>query len=358
MGVSALILALVLQAQDGWSSRIRTLPDGEWIDTGVELAYTGEVTAAYSPDHRYLIRYGGCTRGRGSYEDYGYANDLWVLNADNGKWDMRRAVHMYGAEKRPVNGCSRTFCYDSKRKVFWLCHGISSHGTGGSGALYRYDPEKDLFAAANPQGKHGGDTTMMVHDPVRDLLVRVDREAAHVYDPKANAWKRGADSPPGVGLYRQIACDDTGRVIVLTDGPKDWRAGQPRPKEGEKADRAMRTWAYDAGADRWTELSPGGDALEPRSNFVIVYDTRNRALLYFAAGSGDGEGDRGKPPVTAVYDPASNRWAVQSPKTSPPAALIKASAAYDANHNAMLAYVGSRIWAYRYRGGFPSGRER
>lgn len=348
-----------LSAGEGaaWLDRLRAVPDGDWHNTGVAYAYTGEVPLAYSPDYRLLFRYGGCTCGRGCYEDYSYANDFWVMNVDNGKWDMRRAVHMYGCQKRPQSGCSRTFCYDRKRKVLWLCHGIGNYGVGATG-MSSYDPLKDTFTFKNLGDSHGGDSTMMCYDPVHDLIVRVARGATLIFDPNTWTWKPGPAAPPGEGMYRSIACDeDTGRVLLLTDGSKNWQPGQPLPKQGDKAERAMRTWAFDPAAGKWSDLAPAGDTLEPRSNFVIVWDRRNKALLYHAAGSGDGEGDAGKPSQTYVMDLKTNAWKKQEPKTVPPPRLIKASAVYDENHNVMLAYIHGTLWAYRYKGGFPEEKK-
>lgn len=340
----------------GWLEKLKGVPDGDWRDTGAAYAYTGEVPLAYSPDHRLLFRYGGCTCGRGGYEDYSYANDFWVMNAENGKWDQRRAVHMYGCQKRPQAGCSRTFCYDRKRKVLWLCHGIGNYGIGATG-MAAYDPVRDTFTIRSPRDGHGGDSTMMCYDPVHDLVVRVTGGVTLTFDPNNWTWKPGAATPPGAGMYRSVACDeDSGRVLLVTDGPKGWQPGQSAPKPGEAFERAMRTWAYDAAADKWAELAPGGDVPEPRSNFVIAWDRRNKVLFYHAAGSGDGEGDAGKASQTYVLDLKANAWKKQEPKTVPPPRQIKASAVYDENHNVILSYINGRIWAYRYRGGFPEDR--
>jgi hypothetical protein len=349
---------------NAWLVKLKSLPDGEWVGTGVPWADSYEVPLAYSPDHRLLFRYGGCTHERGGYEEYGYGNDLWVLGTDRGKWDMRRAVHSYACQGRPIAGCSRTFCYDRKRKVFWLCHGIGGNTGVGYTAMASYDPVKDLFTPANAKGSHvgegtNGDGLNMVYDPVHDVVVRVSCMPAvtKVFDPKTSVWKNGAQAPAVFCYYSyKLTCDeDGGRVILLAYGPKAWEPGQPQPKPPFAAgEQCMRTWAYDAGADKWSEIKAGGDVPEPRMNNVVVWDSRNKALLYHASGGpGVADLDVGKPAQTCVLDLKENVWKKQSPKAAPPAHLMGGSAVYDENHNVMLAYIANQLWAYRYKGGWP-----
>ena len=335
-----------------WQAKIRDLPENTWIDTGVPLAYTGEVTIAYDSANHLLVRYGGCTRGRGNYEDYGYANDLWVLDCDAGAWMMRRAVHMYGGTGRPINGCGRATCYDAKRKVFWITGGVSSQGTGGFGDLGTYDAGADVFAHPKTTGSHGGpSSTMMAWCAKQDVLVKLNGTTS-IFDMAKMAWREGAAVPPGGGNYRTLPYNaKDGLVILMGPCPKGWQPGQPKPRGG---DREMRTWAYDPAADKWTDLAPKGqDAMPVRDNFQVDYDSSNHVLIALLSGSGDGETDHGKPSETWILDLAANAWKKAAPKAEPPSGLIKGSTAYDENHNVLFAYIAGQVWAYRYQGGCP-----
>jgi hypothetical protein len=123
------------------------------------------------------------------------------------------------------------------------------------------------------------------------------------YDPEANSWTELAPSGTlpapryaGRGMVYDPAID---RVILFggygEDGPlKD-------------------TWAYDAQANAWTNLEPGGSVPAARYGHSMVYDSATETVILYGGRDEDGR------PIGGMwsYNPSTNSWAELEPTLRP-----------------------------------------
>ncbi len=159
------------------------------------------------------------------------------------------------------------------------------------------------------------------------------------YDSQANAWTRmsPAASPPA-RAYAVLAYDSKADRTILFGG---WSSS------GGYSD----TWAYDFDSNAWEELAPAV-APSPRYYHAMVYDVQSDRIILFG-----GTDVSGHLADTWAYDYGANEWTEMAPATSPPA-RDSHSMAYDALSRQVVMFGGwgpsipgnfaDDSWAYDY----------
>ncbi|MBI4602517.1 MAG: amidohydrolase family protein [Planctomycetes bacterium] len=340
----------------GIARRLAALPPDSWMHLGLSWRGGHEVPACFDPANRLLFKYGGCgdESPRANVEgsprpDETYGNSCWVANLSTGEWEMRRPRDVSFPADRPANGCSRGYCYDSKRKVIWMYGGISNGGGGGDPwDLWTYDAKADRFTRAHSTGRPpGGDEAggdVLVYDPLHDLVIVPRGDTTWVYGPGENAWeeRKTPGGPPRPGHYASMVFDAAARRLVYP--VSDRVAG------------TFTTWTYDPESNRWERLAErhGEPRPSPRWRFGLAYDSRN-AVVVLIGGSTD-TWDEKEEYFNDVWVLETSRGTWRKMDPGPPLPEGRNAwrdcrhCAYDEADNAVLWMPPyGDLWAYRYR---------
>ena len=249
---------------------------------------------SFDPVNHCLVMLGGCGGPMFStVDDFGYNNQVWLLDMQVGKYCLRRAHHVWGPQDKDFQntrlgpGCTRGNCFDSVRNVLWTAGGNGTSGVG-TFSLQSYDVATDRFTPAGPKNPWGGgEAGMFVHDPKHDILVYTDGRRSGktlLYDPKTKKYSDGGPVPRTLNETLSMFCTrvydpELGVVAIFPTG-KDWKLGDPPPGKLKLEECAMRTFAYDVKTKKWRDLAPKNQEQVPYSALPgVAYDSRNRAIL-------------------------------------------------------------------------------
>ena len=96
------------------------------------------------------------------------------------------------------------------------------------------------------------------------------------------------------------------------------------------------TWAYDPGANTWTDLSPAGDVPPARSGQAMVYDSATEQVILFGGHSAEPFND------TWAYDAMANTWTNLQPERNaePPGIRMQHSMVYDSAAGRVILFGG------------------
>jgi N-acetylneuraminic acid mutarotase len=103
------------------------------------------------------------------------------------------------------------------------------------------------------------------------------------------------------------------------------------------------TWAYDPGANSWTNLKPEGALPAARVAPAMSYDPLSGRVIMFGGGGAinDQSSDQANHNDTWAYDPSANSWTNLNPKGALPAARAAAAMVYDSTRRRMILFGGS-----------------
>ena len=353
-----------------WQETLRNVPDDTWVELKIPVPAQGCMNVSFDPVSHCLVMLGGCGGPMfGTVDDFGYNNQVWLLDMQVGKYYLRRAHHVWGPQDKEFQttrlgpGCTRGNCFDSLRNVLWTAGG---NGTSGVGTfwLQSYDLATDRFTPAgsrNPWG--GGEAGMFVHDPKNDILVYTDGRRSGktlLYDPKTQQYSDGGPVPRTLDETRSMFCTriydpELGVVAVFPTG-KNWKIGDPSPGKLKLEECAMRTFAYDVKAKQWRDLAPKNQGQVPFSALPgVAYDSRHRAILLVRSDHGGGyPPDDPKIPYGTLWvlDLAKNSWTQAA--SGPKARLNLGSMTDDPKLNLAICRTPHALWVYRYKGGCPA----
>lgn len=359
---------------------LKDLPDNSWIDLGLPFRGGNEVPAVFDAANQLFFKYGGCRDFSPRINVEGskrpnetYGNSCWVVNMATGKWEMRRPRDMSFPKDRPSNGCSRSYVYDSKRKLIWMYGGLSNGGGGGdSWDLWTYDSARDAFKKWDtrnrpPKGdSNGGD--VFVYDSVRDLLIMPRGRLTWIYDPAVNTWEarktpEGPVPPRPNNHYASMVFDPVSQCLIypraVPTGKKlekltpDLPSERWKPSEKGYTEYEFQTWSYDPSKNRWTNRKPARSPVPVyRNRFGLAYDSRNQAILLIGGSSDTWDEREENFNDVWRYDVAKNTWTQLQPAGPKPLVRVRECrhCAYDPTHNVVLFLTGKgSLWAYRYR---------
>jgi hypothetical protein len=197
-----------------------------------------------------------------------------------------------------------------------------------------FDPAHNVFVY------HGGDSFV----------------GTWLYNPATNAWTKvpsgGVGAPDPSFVLHSMAYSSAAQKVYLFGGLA--------------AQYSNDLYAFDAGSNTWTAITPGGPAKpSPRIRAAFAYDSVNNVFLLYG-----GKNDTGDLGDTWVYDPAQNTWTQINPPVSPPIAAGGPfeRLTYDPDHNVFIlvargpngyaegdwALYGIQTWLFRYNGIGPN----
>jgi len=355
-------------------------PDNAWIDTGLTYQGGNEVPAVFDQQNQLFFKYGGCgdgtppvnisfPQGDPKYPN-GYSNTLWVVDVPSQTWQLRRPYDASWPNDRPGNGCSRSYVYDANRKVVWMYGGVSDGGGGGYvWDLWSYDGAADTFARLNsqnlpPSAINDADGSIIVHDPVNDVIVMPRGETTWVLHFDTNTWEARPtpNGPPSPGHYTSMIFEPTlGRVLMPKAVPTGQSAAslEPgmdpdhwRPSATGYLEFEFQTWTYDAATNVWEMLHPQ-QSPEPsyRMRQGLTYDSKNQVAIMVGGSSSTWDELEQYYNDIWVYHADQNTWLKRNPPGQLPSSDRDArQLAYGELENAVfyLPRTG-HVWVYRYQ---------
>jgi len=199
---------------------------------------------------------------------------------------------------------------------------------------WAYDPTANTWTILNPAGSlpSARSGVPMVYDSASGKVILfggfdgdADLSDTWAYDPTANAWTNLSPdgSLPSARAAQPMVYDSSSGKVILFGG-------------FDGTTYLDDTWAYDPGANTWTEMSPAGDLPSARYMQSMVYDVGTGKMILF--GGGDGVNDLND---TWAYDPSANTWTNLSPAGSLPSARSGQSTVYDLGTGKMILFGGS-----------------
>ena len=145
------------------------------------------------------------------------------------------------------------------------------------------------------------------------------------YDPGANTWTNLRPSEPlPPPRFAHVMEYDPFTKRVILFG-------------GRRASTRLNdTWAYDPATNTWTDLNPAGPVPPAREASDMVYDPSSGRLIMFGGLSGTGDllND------TWAYDPVASTWTNLNPAGTLPPARCLHSMAYDPGTHRVLLFGG------------------
>jgi N-acetylneuraminic acid mutarotase len=223
---------------------------------------------------------------------------------------------------------------------------------------WTYDPSANTWTKLKPPGYHPSPRAgqAMAYDPVTHRLIMFGGQNENyafldgtwAYDPAANTWaelKPSGTVPAARCAHSMVYVPDTGKLVMFGG-----TGGAPQPVTPFPLGTELfnDTWAYDPGANTWTNLNPAGAVPEIRGFFTMAYDPIARKVILFGGATATALFSD-----TWAYDPAANRWTHLSPAGTVPAARGGQVMAYDPPTRKMLLFGGGSftgvfddVWAY------------
>jgi HEAT repeat protein len=337
---------------------------------------------------------------KGSARDCGVPGGASIPNQGNNSWVLRKYYRGYDDRRLPNLTYESTVCYEprTRRLVQWGAHGRRADAPQ-TGLTWVLDPRTQSWTRPNSREEPPGTCLNrdIVADAARGLVVSpksgmgghgwvmglrkyASRSVPWVYDARKGQWypMRPTFNPGSHGMV--AACYDRRNDAVIVHGGREriydthtntWKTLRPpAPKPREKSQQPgaydpvtgrfimtadadsrgrARTWAFDLGANRWTELKPKNPP--PAMRVPMVYDSANDVMLVFQPAAGR--------MVVHVYHLRENRWE-ELPAKYPAPSYGQTDAAYDPVHNVTWMIGGwewgssgavttRETWSYRYR---------
>lgn len=177
----------------------------------------------------------------------------------------------------------------------------------------------------------------MAYDPVRRVSVLFGGNGASndtwEYDSEANLWKSYRTDPAPSARYASGMTYHAGAGVVVLFGGV---AGSTYVND---------TWAYEAGAHRWTRKSP---PVSPSGRYScgLAYDGATGLIVLFGGYDSSARGD------TWVYDLYADNWTQRTPQPAPSARFMHSMAAWPTQGTVVLfgGYGKGDLWTYNVSG--------
>jgi hypothetical protein len=365
--------------------RLLELPDNTLIPLkgrpiGMEISW------CYDSDAGVFLKYGGCGNNSCPYWNH-YGNDLGYYDPGTETYFERRVADVSGA-LRPGTGCTRSVIYDARHKLLWLLGGTSSGPycplppEWDPKVTFAYDFAKDQIEVLSPKGTPAAESadasltyhTYMTFDPERGVAIKPHDKITFQFDGEKALWvaKPSPDSPGPMYAYQTMAYVGSKKFILRiadkatgktsTEKPSDALAPEQAAgkalnywDEDKKAklwrELALKTFAYDAGANTWTDLKPPQNPPFRSSKYGLCYDAKNDVVLLIG-----GEIGWNGPPCRDiwVYDVKKNTWEKLVPQLGSgvkngPDLRETLMTGYDPRHNVVLFRAAGEMWAYRFK---------
>jgi hypothetical protein len=318
------------------------LPD---VPPSPRLGYEG--ACVWDSRQRLLVRYGGHNQGGGGEQ----GAEVWTFDPLTARWTLQEPN-----TSPPGVCCNAQNVYDpiSGRYIrFPFFSG--SHGWQWQRELYlndssvwTYDLKENRWRNMRPlPAPRLAPYRGASWDSDQQVAVVFGGEGSHegtlIYDPWRNEWRwpqPDQEPPPRSG--GNLAYDAARKVHVLF---------------GSQFSDDPHTWTYDVARNQWRDRKP--DLMPPtdKNDAVLTYDPLHRVVLALVKIT-TGEDDQASHEVqTWAYDAGANRWTRMNPDSEPEAAGNRTRNLIFAPelNLAILENCTSRpreqqIWTYRYAG--------
>ncbi|MCB9740388.1 MAG: hypothetical protein H6747_14090 [Deltaproteobacteria bacterium] len=154
-----------------------------------------------------------------------------------------------------------------------------------------------------------------------------------IYDPVCDSWTESkATGPSGRVRAAAVWVESLGKVVVM--------GGRRRNGPSGNYTLLNDAWAYDVGADSWTQLSDGA-GITPRFNHTMVYAAERNELLVFAGNlSPSGLQYTANADVYA-YSFANGTWSKLTTSGTGPNKRFFAGGVWDPKRKRMVIYGGA-----------------
>lgn len=307
------------------------------------LGYEG--ACVWDNRHGLLVRYGGHNQGGGGEQ----GAEVWTFDLKSAKWALKEPN-----TSPPGVCCNAQNVYDptiSRYIRFPFFSG--SHGWQWQRELYLNDSSVWTYDLANNRWRNMRPLPTPRLAPYRcaswDSDERVvvvfggegSHEGTRIYDPWRNEWrmpKPAVEPEPRSG--GNMAYDAANKVHVLfgsqfTDDP--------------------HTWTYSVERNEWRDMKPGTMPPTSKNDAVLTYDPINKVTLALVKVT-TGKDDNARHEVqTWAYDAGANRWTRMNPEKEPdPAGNRTRNLIFAPELNlAILENCTGRpreqqVWTYRY----------
>jgi N-acetylneuraminic acid mutarotase len=160
------------------------------------------------------------------------------------------------------------------------------------------------------------------------------------FDRAENSWMDldpGGPLPPARWGHSMVYCPDTKSMLLFGGMTED----------GSTND----LWSYDPASNTWTEFEPAGPLPSPRSDQATAYDIAAGRLILFG-GWDDNDQILGD---TWAYDPGANAWTELEPSGAAPPPRAIAAMTYDRASGRVILFGGfdqqrqfNDVWAFSF----------
>jgi hypothetical protein len=320
----ALGLVLSLSSLIAQHSRAADLPSLEsqpantWVkrtplaDTPVSPRMGYEGACVWDSRHQLLVRYGGHNQGGGGEQ----GAEVWTFDPKSSVWALKEPNL-----SPPGVCCNQQNIYDPGTGLYLRFPNFSgNHGWQWQRELYLNDVSVWTYdLAANhwrkmtpmPAPKLAG-LRCASWDSDRQVVVVFGGEGSHegtlIYDPRRNEWHRPKPAKePESRSGGNMAYDAARKLHILF---------------GAQFNDDPHTWAYDVAKNEWRDMAPPSMPPTNKNDAVLTYDSVNKvvlAIVKIEKGGEDDEEEGGNEIQTWAYDAGANRWTQMKPNTEPDA---------------------------------------
>lgn len=320
------------------------------------LGYEG--ACVWDARHKLLVRYGGHNQGGGGEQ----GAEVWTFDPFTAKWALKEPN-----TSPPGVCCNQQNVFDPHTGLYLRFPNFSgNHGWQWQRELYLNDASVWTYdLAANrwrnmrpfPAPKLAG-LRCASWDSDRQVAVVFGGEGSHegtlIYDPRRNEWQRPKPKPePEPRSGGNMAYDAKHKLHILF---------------GAQFDDDKHTWAYDVAKNEWRDMQPPTMPPTDKNDAVLTYDPINQvtlAIVKIGSKKHNSDDDSESSTIqTWAYDAGANRWTQVKPDREPDAAgnrtrnLIFAPELNLAIlENCTSEPREQQIWTYRYAEAKPDSSE-
>ncbi|RIK75189.1 MAG: hypothetical protein DCC68_21610 [Planctomycetota bacterium] len=316
------------------------------------MGYEG--ACVWDARHRLLVRYGGHNQGGGGEQ----GAEVWTFDPKSAVWSLKEPNL-----SPPGVCCNQQNIYDAGTGLYVRFPNFSgNHGWQWQRELYLNDISVWTYDLAANRWKK---MTPLPAPPLaglrcaswdsdRQVIVvfggEGSREGTLIYDPRRNEWHRPKPAKePEPRSGGNMAYDAARKLHILF---------------GAQFSDDPHTWAYDVAKNEWRDMQPPSMPPTNKNDAVLTYDSVNKVVLAIVKidkGGDDDEEKGGNEIQTWAYDAGANRWTRMNPKTEPDAGGNRTrNLVFAPELNlAILENCTSKpreqqVWTYRYADAEPS----
>ena len=299
-------------------------------DASIPVA-RGAHAMVYDPHNEQVVMFGGATYVGGFH----YLSDTWVYSYTTNRWIQ------LNLNPSPSARSNHVMVYCNATNEIILFGGQQGTGT------WSFDCESQTWSQIETSIDPGVHHSLgMAYDPMENAVILFggfdddghETDDTWRFNLETREWSELSPATSPLARYGHVMVyDESIKQVIMSCGNTAY--------QGHQDD----TWAFNASANTWTELSPSGN-LDKLKWPSMTYDTVNQKAILFGGQIGDN-------PVagTWIFDGTLNSWQKQYPDTSP-SPRINTGLAFDSSNNVTVLFAGAdfefntnaETWTYSY----------